>query len=96
MFQRIGTAHLARTQTSTTRKGIRKLPLGPAMLESGKQQIAVEITAIKPIRFDQLSEDDAKSGGLTSLADLQKSLKAYNPDLIDSSYVTVIHFHLVP
>jgi hypothetical protein len=85
---------LAGTQTSTTRKGIRTFPVGPATLVSGNQQIAVEITDLKPEKFSELTEADAHTGGFETLDALKESLKKYNPELMDSDDMTVIHFQL--
>jgi hypothetical protein len=85
---------LAGTQTSTTRKGIRTFPVGPANIVSGNQQIAIEITELKPEKFSELSDADARTGGFETLDALKESLKKYNPELMDSDDMTVIHFQL--
>jgi hypothetical protein len=85
---------LAGTQTSTARKGIRTLPVGPATLLAGSRQIPVEITHLTRVKFSDLSDADARTGGMASLVDLKESLAKYNPDLKDTDDMTVIHFRL--
>ena len=85
---------LAGTQTSTTRKGIRTLPVGPASLLSGTRQIPIEITRLTRVKFSDLSDADARTGGTASLADLKDSLLKFNPDLKETDDMTVIHFRL--
>ncbi len=85
---------LAGTQTSTTRKGVRTLPVGPATLVYGTKQIPVEITHLTRVKFGDLSDADARSGGMSSADELKASLMKYNPNLLDSDDMTVIHFRL--
>lgn len=86
---------LAGKQTSTTRKGIRALPIGPATLLSGSTQIPIEITHLTHVKFADLSDADARTGGMASAADLRDSLLKFNPDLKETDDMTVIHFRLM-
>jgi hypothetical protein len=86
---------LAGRKTSTTRKGTRTYPLGPAVLFDGTRRVAVAITAIDAKHFADLTADDAASDGLASLVDYRATLVRNYPGLADGDVVSVIHFRLV-
>jgi hypothetical protein len=85
---------LAGTQTSTTRKGIRHYPLGPAFMQSSDQQIPVTITDVEFTKFGDLGNAQAHNDGLPSIDALKDTLMNDYPDLQDSDEMTTIYFRV--
>ena len=86
---------LAGRKTSTTRKGVRTYPLGPAVTTDGKRRVPIVITGIDAKRFDQLTAADAASDGSASLAAYRSALVHSYPGLTDADGVSVVHFRVV-
>ena len=86
----------AGTKTSTTRKGVRSYPLGPAVLESGPRRVAVVLTAIDVKRFADLTAADAASNGSATLAAYRAQLAGDYKGIADGDQVSVVHFRPGP
>ena len=84
----------AGTKTSTTRKGIRSYPIGPAVTTDGKRHVTIEITRIDPKRVGNLTAADAASDGSDSLAAYRATLVHSYPGLTDDDIVSVVHFRV--
>ena len=79
-------------KTSTTRRGVRRYPIGPAVLVSGQRRVPIVITSIDVKRYAELSDDDATSNGSASLAEYRAALAHDYPDLSEDDRVSVVHF----
>jgi hypothetical protein len=82
-------------KTSTIRKGIRQLDLGPAVLTSGGESATVRITRVSHTSLALLTEDDAKRDGFKTLAELNAALKRFYPTIDSLAPVTIISFRVV-
>ena len=78
-------------KTSTTRRGRRDYPLGPAVLASGTRQLRVTITKVDVKRARDLTAADAAGNGSASLADYRAALAHDYPGLGDDDTVSVVH-----
>ncbi len=89
--------HLVRVgrKTSTIRRGNRSWEVGPAVLTSGRDRIAVIITGIRHTRFGSLTETDAQEDGFASLLELDAVLKRFYPYINETDPVTIVKFRTV-
>ncbi len=79
---------------STIRSGIRRVEPGGAAIVAGKQVIPVRLTRHVVKRFDELTEDDARTDGFDSLGALLEALRRFYPDLRGEDPVTIVYFDL--
>lgn len=82
-------------KTSTIRRGIRNPGLGPAVLTSGIDKVPVVITGVRHIKFNSLTEADARSDGFDSLSELDAVLRRFYPGMTETDPVTVVYFTTV-
>ncbi|WP_423125644.1 ASCH domain-containing protein [Kocuria palustris] len=73
---------------------------GPAEIvlekDSGEDVvISAEVTGVRTVRRDELSEQDAVRDGFESLAQLQAALYRHYPDMPGGSAVDIVAFELV-
>jgi len=82
-------------KSSTIRHGARSWPIGPAILKSQNQEIAINITEIRRTTVLQLTETDARNDGFNSLDELLVRLGQFYPGLCSSDEVTIAYFGVV-
>ncbi|MCE4617775.1 MAG: ASCH domain-containing protein [Desulfurococcales archaeon] len=81
----------------TIRLGIVRPKYDEVIIHSGGRPIAVaKIKNVKHTRFGELTINDAKRDGFTSLSALRRELsKLYNSEISDNDWVTVIEFEII-
>jgi hypothetical protein len=83
---------LSGNKTSTVRLGIRKYPLGPALIVCRNQSISIEITELEFTKVGRLDESVAKSEGYESTSELLRALKRFYPKAENDHDITVVRF----
>ncbi|MBN2215966.1 MAG: ASCH domain-containing protein [Pirellulales bacterium] len=57
----------------------------------------IRVTAVEPVRLDDLTDDDARPDGFTSADALREELARLYPDQLDAGYQAFrVVFHLLP
>jgi hypothetical protein len=82
-------------KTSTIRSGVRKYPLGPAVMQSKDKEIPIRVERVRHLRFCELAEEDALRDGLLSLDALRSTLRDFYPSMMAEDMVTVVEFSRV-
>jgi ASC-1-like (ASCH) protein len=77
---------------STVRKGIRRIESTLADLVTGTDRLRVLVTDLDVKTFNTLSTMDAQRDGFDTLADLQRALRHFYPEITQSDPVTIIGF----
>ena len=77
---------------STVRKGVRRIESTLADLVAGTDRLRVLVTDLDVKPYNALSTLDAQRDGFETLADLQRALHHFYPDIAQSDPVTIIGF----
>ncbi|MGC4036050.1 MAG: GNAT family N-acetyltransferase [Chitinophagaceae bacterium] len=86
---------IAGEKHTTIRKGKPKLKLGAVILESSQMFVTGYIKEITEKKVSQLSLNDAKGDGFSTVAALKRTLKRIYPDLKNSSIVSIYKLDLL-
>lgn len=82
-------------KTTTIRVGLRNLPLGPAAIVCGTEQIPIFIKNVSHKNVSDLDEHDAHADGFSSKPHLFNAMHSIYPNLAENDIVTIIEFDLL-
>ena len=82
------------TKNVTIWRGRRNVRPGMTLISDGKESIAVNVKSSVCKRFSHLSDEDAKSEGLTHSTEIKRLVKQMHPEIGERSLVTVVHFEV--
>ena len=80
---------------STVRAGVRNIDPGAAEIVSGSHAIPVEIMKTVIKRFDELTEQDARTDGFETLDGLAAALRRFYPQIGPADPVSIVYFERV-
>lgn len=88
-------AILNKSQTSTTRYGLRRYTLGSALLVDGRREVRIFITMLEVLLFRNLGHGHARTEGYTNAFAMMSKIRRFYPHIRDGDQVTYVRFELV-
>jgi hypothetical protein len=83
-------------QSSTTRIGIRRYTLGPALLIEGRsKQLRIFITRLEAILFGELASRHARTEGFDSVLKLMGKIRRHYPHVRLEDELTYVRFEII-
>ncbi|MEM4472670.1 MAG: ASCH domain-containing protein [Archaeoglobaceae archaeon] len=82
---------------TTIRKGIRSYPVGKVveLTVENKPFAMAKVKKVVVKRVSELSDEDARSDGFSSKEELLNALKRIYGEILDSEFVTIVHFEVL-
>lgn len=84
-------------KTTTVRSGVRNYNIGECLALDPEQVkgFVINIKTLQVSTYGELNEEIAKTDGFESLSELKYELRTFYPELVNSSYVTIVSFEYV-
>lgn len=74
------------------RRGRREYRLGQSILRAGPRDVPIEIRDVRHCKLRDLTHEDARRDGFSSLEELQRALFSFYPELLPDDELTLVDF----